>query len=374
MSKILIVEDEVILAKDMKEILTAMGYEVVGETGRGEEAIQQAQVLQPELILMDINLGSGMDGITAAGKIKELYGINSIYLTAYADPQLMERAKLTEPYGYILKPFDPRELQIAIDIALYKHKLEKEKAELQTQLLRAQKMEAIATFAGGIIHEFNNMLWAIMGFTELTLDEVPHGSTAQKNLQHILQSSQRAKNFVAQFQMFSHQAGPECETIQFSQLIEDSLTFLSKSLPENIKIEKHLENADGIILSNPDRLQQMLSHLYNNAIYAMREEGGILGVTLGKIYLTEKPATAEPSLTPGPYFRLTVRDTGQGMDRSVVDRIFEPFFTTKNIGEGKGLGLAMVYGIVMGQGGSISVSSQPGLGTTFTILLPRVEK
>jgi signal transduction histidine kinase len=118
----------------------------------------------------------------------------------------------------------------------------------------------------------------------------------------------------------------------------------------------------------------MLSHLYNNAIYAMREKGGILEVTLEEIYLTEKPATAEQSLNPGPYFRLTVRDTGQGMDRSVVDRIFEPFFTTKKIGEGKGLGLAMVYGIVRGQGGAMNVSSQPGQGTTFTILLPRVEK
>jgi len=374
MSKILIVEDEVVLAKDMKETLTAMGYEVVGDGGSGEEAIQQAQALQPDLILMDINLGYGMDGITAAAKIKELYGITSIYLTAYADPQLMERAKLTEPYGYILKPFDPRELQIAIDIALYKHKLEKEKAELQTQLLQAKKMEAIATFAGGIIHEFNNMLWAIMGFTELTLDEVPQGSVAHKNLQQILQSTQRAKNFVAQFFTVSHQTGPERETIQFGQLIEDSLTSLSKSLPGTIKIEKNLENAEGNILSTPDRLQQMLSHLYNNAIYAMREKGGILEVTLEEIYLTEKPATAEQSLNPGPYFRLTVRDTGQGMDRSVVDRIFEPFFTTKKIGEGKGLGLAMVYGIVRGQGGAMNVSSQPGQGTTFTILLPRVEK
>jgi signal transduction histidine kinase len=351
-----------------------MGYEVIGEAGSGEEAIQQAHELEPDLILMDINLGAGMDGITAAEKIKKLYGISSIYLTAYAGPQLMERAKFTEPYGYILKPFDPRELQIAIDIALYKHKLEKEKAELQTQLLQAKKMEAIATFAGGIIHEFNNMLWAIMGFTELTLDEVPQGSVAHKNLQQILQSTQRAKNFVAQFFTVSHQTGPERETIQFSQLIEDSLTSLSKSLPGTIKIEKNLENAEGNILSTPDRLQQMLSHLYNNAIYAMREKGGILEVTLEEIYLTEKPATAEQSLNPGPYFRLTVRDTGQGMDRSVVDRIFEPFFTTKKIGEGKGLGLAMVYGIVRGQGGAMNVSSQPGQGTTFTILLPRVEK
>lgn len=137
MSKILIVEDEVVLAKDMKETLTAMGYEVVGDGGSGEEAIQQAHELEPDLILMDINLGAGMDGITAAEKIKKLYGISSIYLTAYAGPQLMERAKFTEPYGYILKPFDPRELQATIDTALDKHQAAKEKAISQTKLLPA---------------------------------------------------------------------------------------------------------------------------------------------------------------------------------------------------------------------------------------------
>lgn len=371
MHNILIVEDEIVVAKDLKGIITAMGHNVIGEAVSGSEAVRLAHEHRPDLILMDIKIAGDMDGIATAAKITEHYDIPIIYVTAYADSQLLERAKITKPYGYVLKPFEPRELELVVEIALYKNKISKEKAEMESRLRQAQKMEAIATFAGGILHEFNNLLMAIIGFTEITLLEMPQDSPYRANLQIVLYTGEKAKNLAARYITFSHQSVWDRKLIQFGQAIEDSLVALINPFPVPIEIKKNITSLEGTVFACADHLQLLLKHLFDNAIYAMRQKGGVLEVTLEEVNLTEAPITPEIDLPPGPYFKLIVTDTGEGMSPATMDRMFEPFFTTQEFGKGKGLGLSMIYGIVKGHDGDIGVSSQAGRGTTVTILLPR---
>jgi signal transduction histidine kinase len=370
---ILIVEDEIIIARELEDILHNLGHQVCGFAATAVDAIQKAQECRPDLVLMDIQLRGEDDGIQAAEKIKKLYNIPLIYVTAYADQQILDRAKITEPFGYILKPVEPRNLEVAIAIALYKHQAEKERAELQARLHQAQKMEAISTLAAGIAHNFNNILGAVMFATSMTFDNLPEDSNERENLQIALQGCEKAKNIVSQFLTFSRQAEPNRPTVQLDSIIIETLTSLQESLPSNIVIDRHIEATPGLIAANPIRLKEMLGHLYSNAIYAMQEKGGILEVKLEDLLLNEEQQTAGQSLPPGLYWRLTISDTGHGIDQAIMDRIFDPFFTTKGVGTGLGLGLSVVYGIVRCHEGSIIVSSEPEKGTKFTILLPKVD-
>jgi signal transduction histidine kinase len=370
---ILIVEDEIIIARELEDILQDLGHQVCGFAATAADAIQKAQEYRPDLVLMDIQLRGEEDGIQAAEKIKKLYDIPFIYVTAYADQKILERAKITEPFGYILKPVEPRTLEVAIAIALYKHQMEKERVELQVRLHQAQKMEAIGTLAGGIAHNFNNILGAVLFSTSMTLDNLPEDSQERENLQIALQGCDRAKNIVSQFLTFSRQAEPNRLKVQLDSLIIETLASLKESLPSHIVIGLHIEAKSGLIAANPLRLKEMLGHLYSNATYAMQETGGMLEIKLADLCLNEEQKTTGQTLPPGPYWRLTISDTGHGMEQAIMDRIFDPFFTTKEVGTGMGLGLSVVYGIIRSHDGSIMVSSKPDIGTTFTILLPKVE-
>jgi signal transduction histidine kinase len=367
----MIVEDEFVILQQLEVLLIDLGYEVCAKALSGEQAVQEALEKIPDLILMDINLIGEIDGVEAARQIQAHYDIPIIYVTAFDNPELLARAKVTEPYGYILKPFEPRELLIAIDISLYKHQAKKEKAELQARLHQAQKMEAIGTLAGGLAHVFNNILWAIMGFTELTINKLSLGSQERKYLERVLQASEKAKNIVNNFLIFSRQAEPDRQAVQLGLIIEKSIQSLRESLPPNIRIITNFHSATAMIMANPQRLEEMLHQLYSNAIHAIGEKDGVLEITLEDFFLNDQQSTLGQSLTPGPYCKLTIADNGQGMEQAVQDQIFEPFFTTREVGAGMGLGLSVVYGIVNSHSGNISVASTPGKGATFTILLPK---
>jgi PAS domain S-box-containing protein len=247
-----------------------------------------------------------------------------------------------------------------------------ERKRLEAQLRQAQKMEAIGTLAGGIAHEFNNILAAILGFTELTLYEVPQGSVASCNLQEILAAGQRAKRLIQQILAFSSRREPQRTRVKLHLLVQETLTLLRASLPSTIAIQQHIDRDVGTILADPTQMQQVLMSLCANAEYAMRETGGVLEIRLDAVEVDAACAAAHLDLHPGPYVRLTVRDTGQGMQPEVLARIFEPFYTTKEVGEGSGMGLAIVHGIIASHGGAITVESTPGCGTTFVLYLPRV--
>lgn len=248
-----------------------------------------------------------------------------------------------------------------------------ERTRLETQLRQAQKMQAMGTLAGGIAHDFNNILAAIMGYTELALYDVPHGSRMQRHLTEVLSAGKRARDLVQQILAFSRQRPPERQPFALHLLINDVLRMLRASLPSTITIQPVLSPTAGTVMVDPTQIQQVLMNLCTNAEHAMRTTGGVLEVRLEAADVTKSFATAHPPLLPGPHVRIQVKDTGHGMPPDVLEHIFEPFYSTKNVGEGTGLGLAVVDGIIANHGGAILVDSTPGQGTTFTIYLPRLD-
>lgn len=248
-----------------------------------------------------------------------------------------------------------------------------ERKELEAQIRQAHKMQAVGTMAGGIAHEFNNLLSPIMINTEMVMINLPPDNPLQQNLKQIFQAGERARDTVKQFLTFSRQQPPGRVNIQAGILIEQTLRLLQTSLPSTIKIIQNIETKSDTINADPTQVTQVLMNLCTNAAHAMREKGGKLKVSLTNENLDSETARQFYDLALGSYLRLDVNDTGHGMDDSTIQRIFDPYFTTKEPDEGTGMGLAVVHGIVKNQGGSITVDSEIGKGTTFHVLLPKVE-
>jgi PAS domain S-box-containing protein len=496
-AKIMIVEDDRIVAEDIQDSLKKMGYTVSAIVSFGKEAIKRAKEDSPDLVLMDIVLSGEMNGTEAAYLIRSQFNIPIVYLTAYADEQVMERAKITEPYGYIIKPFEDRELKITIEIALYKHGMEKklkeseawfsttlksigdavistdtkgyvtfmnpvaesltgwsrdeainrplnqvfdiindktrercdnpvekviatgvveglangtiliskngeervisdsaapifdsdkkiigvilifrdvtEKIKLQKQIIQSQKMEALGTLAGGIAHDLNNILSAIMGYTELALDSVEQDSQLYNNLQEVFHAGNRAKDLVKQILTFSRQTELDRKPIQVRHIVNEALKLLRSSLPSTIEVRRNIQS-DALVMADPTQIHQILMNLCTNAEHAMREKGGVLTVELQDVELDENFTASYPNMKPGAHINLTVGDTGHGMPPDVLERIFDPFFTTKETGDGTGMGLSVVHGIIGSYGGVITDYSKPGQGSTFKVYLPIIER
>jgi len=247
-----------------------------------------------------------------------------------------------------------------------------EHTRLETHLRQAQKMQAIGNLAGGIAHDFNNMLAAIMGYTELALLDIERDSTVWTELQRVLTAGHRAKDLIGQILAFSRQTAVERTPLECRLLVKDALTLLRGALPSTIAIHPVIEPNAGFILADPTQIHQVLINLCTNAAHAMQDTGGVIEVHLAPLEVSADNPALAPALQPGPYVRLVIRDTGHGMTPEIMERIFEPFFTTKQVGEGTGMGLAVVHGIVTSHGGAITVESAPGQGTTFTVYLPRM--
>ena len=251
--------------------------------------------------------------------------------------------------------------------------IQEEKVALESQLQQAQKMEAIGTLAGGIAHDFNNILSAVIGYTELSLNEAEKESTLYQNLQEVFQASGRAKDLVKQILTFSRQAEKERKPVQVKLICKEAIKFLRASIPTYIKIRQKIDS-DSLVMADPTQIHQVLMNLCTNAGHAMGEKGGVLEVKLTDAKLEAGVSAQFPELKPGPYLELAVSDTGHGIPADIIDRIFDPFFTTKGKGEGTGMGLSVVHGIVGSCGGAITANSEPEKGATFNIYLPAVER
>jgi PAS domain S-box-containing protein len=245
---------------------------------------------------------------------------------------------------------------------------------LERQLHEAQRMQAIGTFAGGIAHDFNNILTAILGYTEMTQQVMPRGSVAWRNLDQVLMAGRRAASLVQQLLTFGRREAVERHPFRLRLVIHETLGLLRATLPATVEVRVTYNTSSDWVLASPTQLQQMLMNLASNAEYALRATGGLLEVQLDAVEVTPALAARHFTLRPGPHLCLTVRDTGSGMHPEVMERAFEPFFTTKPMGQGTGMGLAIVHGIVTSHQGAIAVTSAPGQGTTFSIYLPRVEE
>ena len=239
---------------------------------------------------------------------------------------------------------------------------------LELQLIQAQKMESIGSLAGGIAHDFNNILTGILGFTELAQIELGGGTRAKNSLDEVRKAGLRAKDLVAQILTFSRQQEARQTPLDLSRVVAEALKFLRSSTPATIAIERQLYSCT--IAGDPTQIHQVVLNLCTNAVHAMRGRSGTLEVGVERVVVDEALAAAVPKIGPGPHARLTVTDTGHGMDEQTLNRIFDPFFTTKPVGEGTGLGLSVVQGIVATHRGGITVESAAGRGTTFRLYFP----
>ncbi len=251
--------------------------------------------------------------------------------------------------------------------------LEGKVKELESQMVQAQKMEAIGTLAGGIANDFNNMLFPILGYAELTMEQVPEDSVARRNLEELFKAANRAKGLIQQILSFSRETEQENKVLRIQSIIKEVLKLLRPSLPSTIEIHLDVDENCDPVLADPVRIHQVLMNLCTNAYHAMQEKGGVLGVTLAEMEVNSDNLVSHLDLNPGSYLMLSVSDTGHGIDPMVIEQIFNPYFTTKAPGEGTGLGLAVAHEIVESCGGQITVYSQPDEGTTFHIYLPRVD-
>jgi two-component system, cell cycle sensor histidine kinase and response regulator CckA len=503
--RIMIVEDEAIVAADIQASLEKVGYSICAAASSGMEAITKADLTRPDLVLMDIMLKGNMDGIAAASQIKELYKIPVVYLTAFGEDAMVQRAKVAEPYGYITKPFKDRDLFLAIEISIYKKQAEariekmerwlatvlksigdaviasdkesritfmnavaerltgwnqedalgkkltevlsikdqdlrnlekhlvenvitegmilnliedrlliakdgteipisdsvapikddndetpgsvlifrditerkqaeRDKEKLERQLRQAQKLEAIGTLAGGIAHDFNNILGIILGYVELVRSGFPEESRDKRNLDEALKACRRGKELVQQILVFSRmEIRTGREPVNAGTLIKETLGFLRASLPTTIEMRQDLSDNGPLVSANATQIQQVVTNLCTNAAHAMEEAGGILEVSLTEVDFDSGAVLPHEDFKPGPWVKLTVKDTGPGMDAWTLERVFDPYFTTKEVGKGTGLGLSVVRGIVTKHEGTIAVRSEPGKGTTFDVYLPRIE-
>ena len=247
-----------------------------------------------------------------------------------------------------------------------------EHKKLEAQLTQAQKMEAIGTLAGGIAHDFNNILSAVIGYTEISLGQTEKGTLLQRNLGEVRKAGIRAKNLIQQILTFSRQADQEQKPIYIKLLAKEALKLLKASLPSTIEIRQRIQS-NSTVLSDPTQIHQVLMNLCTNAGHAMREDGGILEVSLTDEELDADFTARQGEMTPGSYIKLAVSDTGHGMPPDLLEKIFDPYFTTKEVGEGTGMGLSVVHGIVKNCGGTITVYSELGEGTTFNVFLPIIE-
>jgi len=287
------------------------------------------------------------------------------------------------PRDYILDQEEQVLLQeVAEDISFALHNIELEEKQrqadealqqLESQLQRAERMEAIGTLAGGIAHDFNNILGAIMGYTELARMDMPETSRAAAKLDEVLKAGTRAKELVRQILTFSRQTKKEAKPLEVSLVVKEALKLLRASIPTTIEIRKKIATGPNIVMADPTQIHQIVMNLCTNAAQAMRETGGILTIELTGVEIDIATAHQYVGLEPGPYVRISISDTGKGMDPQVRERIFDPFFTTKDPGKGTGLGLSVVHGIVKACKGAITVYSEIGKGSTFHVYLRKIE-
>ncbi|MFP4490997.1 MAG: response regulator [Spirochaetaceae bacterium] len=489
---IMIVEDEGVVALDIQRHLVKFGYEITGIHPTGEEAVEAFLQEEPDLILMDIRLQGKLDGFETAEIIKKHRLVPIVLLTAYADEKTLERAKDVQPFGYIIKPFEERELRTTIEMALYRHTLEEKlyrseeryrsfflddlsgdfvcdshgnfiacndafaeifgyksreeaerdtlfelipnngieeelweelkskkklvlkelelirkdgspvillanivgsfdkegglkeikgylvdiskRRELETQLRQSQKLEAIGRLAGGVAHDFNNILTIILGYSTMMREKLSRKETpSTTDIGGIEEAAKRASALTRQLLAFSRRQVLKPKSININKLVKNIEKMISRLIDDNIDMRLSLTSSEDLVWVDPGQMEQVLINLVVNARDAMPKGGTITIATDRK--QVHKPVNSKMGMIPrGEYVLLSVRDNGTGIDEKTIGHVFEPFFTTKPEEKGTGLGLSTVYGIIKQSDGYVTLDTKPGKGTTFTVYLPVSEE
>ena len=374
-ARILVVEDEGIVALDIQNKLRAMGYEVPKIVSSARDAVESAHAILPDLVLMDIQLEGEMDGVAAAQRITDELQIPVVYLTAYADDATLERAKSAQPMGYLLKPIEERDLYTTVEIALHKHEVEKEKARLEERLRQSSKMEAIGQLTAGLAHNFNNMLQGVIGNLDLAALKAP--DELIPFLDDAAFDAERAGKLLQQLMLFYRNEQSSHARLEMPEVIAEAVELCHQTFPPDVAITVDDGPPLPAIAGDRDRLRQCLINVCTNAKEAVIQRRDISDRSILIRSETVSFAAEEEDTTPdaiaGQYVRVRISDNGVGMDAGTQERMFEPFFTTKQSPVPAGLGLAVVYGIIRDHGGWIDCESEQGKGTTLSIYIPSQE-
>jgi len=261
----------------------------------------------------------------------------------------------------------PALLYFVIDVTEEK-KLEEEKRKLENDLIQAYKMDALGRFAGGIAHDLNNILYPLIIDSEWIVGEMEPGTRVHEAMKQVLTAAYRQRDLVRQILSFSRKAELQAVSVNLPHLIDETLSFIRATLPSTIEIRQRIDDSSDTVLGDPTQIQQIVMNLMRNAADSLESERGTIEIALGRAYL--EPTVHHPEIKAGSYLKFTVKDTGCGMAPDVINRIFEPFFTTKAAGKGCGMGLPVVHGILKSHGGAVTVESEPGKGSLFTVFLP----
>ena len=385
---ILVVEDNEAQSRTLCDILENEGFLPV-RCATGAEALDPSRHRDVRVAILDLRLPD-MNGLEVLAELKKLRpGISVIIHTAYASLESAMTAVNREAFAYVQKMGNVDELlrhvhrAFHIHFAGYSSLMEEEvrkrtealeasvlrMKEKERQLRQSQKLEAIGTLAGGIAHDLNNILFPILGYTEMLRDDLPQDSHMQEYADAIMKSVKRAADLVKQILSFSRQTESEPYPLEPAHILKEILQLVRSTLPATIRTEESIDSKSGMILIDPTHFYQIAMNLITNAFHAMEDSGGTLSIRLRNTEVTRENGIS-PELPEGNCVCLTVGDTGTGMDDHTREKIFDPYFTTKPQGKGTGLGLSVVHGIVRNCGGTIRVKSSPGKGSVFDVYLP----
>jgi signal transduction histidine kinase len=368
--RVLAIDDDEFQLKSMVRSLRQYGYEVT-TSQRGEEAMDLLDKDHFDLVLLDYKMPQ-MDGFETFKQLNRRFSaLPVIMLTGHGSQHLAIEFMKAGGSDFSEKPVDFDELDIKIRNAIKREKTNRQL--LETRIANRalnRKIISLRTLVGGISHEFNNDLFPIMGYAEMAMDDIPPGTMAYKNMEEILKAVRRSMDLIKQISTFSLLEKEEAKVIDIVPIMNNAIDRLKKSLAPGIRMIPSMETKSVSILGNENQFVLMINSLCNNALEAMREKGGQLEIGLEEVEIDSKEEALSLDLRLGKYVRIAISDSGKGIDPEIQDRIFDPFFTTKEVGEGKGMGLAVVYGIVESFNGAVTFTSTLNEGSVFYVYLP----
>lgn len=368
----------VLIAEDHKSsylVLCKYLKDAFGEDTKiqwAESADDAVQLLIGEafdVCLLDYSLENGDATDILESVASEFFDTPTIIISAHEDDEHVSQAMRAGADNFLVKGrFDADELARTIRYSIYGNaRIREEKRRRQTL-----RTEALGRLVGGVAHELNNLLLPILSLTQMTMKQLPEGGRERLKLEKVVEASERARDLISRMMMFgSQKEDTKLEEVDAFDVIQEAVDLLKSMVLSNVEVRSRLEKSAGQVMADADEIKTAIINLGINSTDAIKKTGTIK-VELSRVQVDEKLASSVSNLKPGSHVRISMSDTGSGMDEETLQRVFDPFFTTKEVGEGTGLGLSMVQGIVARHNGAINIMSEVGRGTTVEIFLPQI--